>query len=159
MVMSYLAATVGLGPVFDASNPLQLSAQTIAGYQGKLKPAVVIDMQQIHQQCVAGNLTANTAVFALTCMLLNTTYEMCSAQNDHSPEFEFFRHMRNAASHRNTFNFSPHEPKRPAAWAGVALDEALKGSANPLYGTQCVGTFISPGDVIALLADIESKLA
>jgi hypothetical protein len=158
MVMSYLAATIGLGPVFDPANPLQLSPQSIAGYHGKIKPAIVIDMMQVHQQCTEGHLTPTTAVVALTCMLLNTTYEMCRAQNDHSPQFEFFRHVRNAASHRNTFNFLEHEPSRPAEWAGCAIDHTLKGKANPLFGTQCVGAFLQPADVIALLADIERKL-
>ncbi len=158
MVMSFLAATVGMGPVFDPTNPLALSPEKIAWYQGRLKPDTVIDMNQIHQQCTSGALTANAAVTALCCMLINSTYEIAKPHNDNSPEFEFFRHIRNAASHRNRFNFLPHEPSRPAAWSGFVIDHTRHGLANPLANTECAGLLLSPGDILALLHEIELKL-
>jgi hypothetical protein len=158
MVMSFLAATVGMGPVFDPANPLLLSPDKLAWYQGKLKPDTVIDMNQIHQQCVSGALTPNAAVKALCCMLINSCYEIAKPHNDKSPEFEFFRHLRNAASHCNHFNFFAREPSRPAAWSGFSIDHTKKGATNPLANTECVGLLVSPGDILALLHEIESKL-
>lgn len=158
MVTSFLAATIGLGPVFNPSNPLQLSPGTIAWYRGILRSHLAIDMAQIHYQCVSGALSPDTAVKSLCCMLLNSAYEIAKDHNDNSPEFEFFRHLRNAASHRNTFNFSKHEPARPASWGAFSLDHSLKGTANPLYGVECVGTTISVADVVALLHEIEPRL-
>jgi len=157
-VTSYLAATVGLGPVFDPANPLRLSKDTVAWYSGKLKPAIAIDMEQVHRHCLGGALTSNAAVLALTCMLVNAAYEIASDQNDQSPEFEFFRHVRNAASHGNRFRFTAWEPSRPAHWAGLSFDHALKGDLNPLQGSPCVGAVISPADILALLSEIEAKL-
>jgi hypothetical protein len=157
-VTSYLAATIGMGPVFDPANPLRLSKATVAWYSGKLKPAVALDMEQVHQQCLSGALTPNAAVVALSCMLVNTTYEIASSNNDQSPEFEFFRHLRNAASHNNRFRFAAREPSRPAQWAGLTFDHTRRGDLNPLQGATCIGALISPADILSLLGEIETKL-
>lgn len=158
MVMSFLAATVGLGPLFDPTNPLDLSAAKVAWYRGKVKPALAIDMQQVHRQCVSGVFSAEAAVKTLSCMLLNSAFEVAKNHNDRSPEFEVFRHLRNAASHGNRFAFAASEPRRPAAWSTLTIDENLKGAANPLHGIECVGATVSPADVLGLLNDIEVRL-
>lgn len=158
MVMSFLAATVGMGPVFDPQNPLKLSTQTIAGYRGKVRPDFVIDMGQVHQVCTSGALSPDTAVKSLCCMLLNSAYEIAKPHNDNSPVFELFRHLRNAASHRNRFHFLPHEPARPAQWESLVITHNPKGSANPFFGIECVGATVLPADVLALLHEIEGRL-
>jgi hypothetical protein len=158
MVMSFLAATIGMGPVFDPANPLKLSPQSIAWYRGIVRPHLLIDMNQVHHQCISGGLSAETAVKALCCMLLNSAYEVAKPHKDTSPEFELFRHLRNAASHRNQFTFTTREPAGPAAWNRLTIDDSLKGAANPLSGIECVGATVSPADVLALLHDIESRL-
>ena len=158
MVTSFLAATVGMGPVFERENPLALGPDKIAWYRGKVRPDLAIDMGQIHAQCVSGALTADAAVKSLCCMLLNTTYAAAEPHNDQSPEFEIFRHLRNAASHGNRFNFRKDEPKRPASWGAFAIDDKLKGTSNPLFGVECIGATISPADALALLQDIERRL-
>jgi hypothetical protein len=158
MVMSFLAATVGLGPVFEKDNPLALGPDKIAWYRGKVKANLAIDMGQVHAQCVSGALTAETAVKSLCCMLLNTAYAVAEAHNDKSPEFEVFRHLRNAASHGNRFNFRNGEPSRPASWSTFTIDHTRKGNANPLFGVECIGATISPADSLALLQDIERRL-
>ena len=158
MIMSFLAATVGMGPVFEKENPLGLGPNKIAWYRGKVKPDLAIDMGQIHAQCVSGAITADAAVKSLCCMLLNTAYAVAEAHNDHSPEFEVFRHLRNAASHGNSFNFRNDEPKRPASWGTFAIDEKRKGTSNLLFGVECIGATISPADALALLQDIERRL-
>lgn len=158
MVMSFIAATVGLGPLFEPDNPSKLSAEQQAWYLGKVRPDIGIDMGQVHRECISGALSPTTAVKALCCMLITGTYACAEGHNDHSPEFEFLRHLRNAAAHGNRFNFYPGEPRRPASWSGCAIDHTLKGVANPLANTECVGTFMSAGDVLTLLHDIEAKV-
>jgi hypothetical protein len=91
-------------------------------------------------------------------LFVNSTYDALKDDNDHSPEFEVFRHLRNAASHGNRFHFKKREPSRPAAWRGFVIDHNQKGSSNPLHGTPCIGTKIGPSDIMFLLFDIEPKL-
>lgn len=91
-------------------------------------------------------------------MLANTAYESVKEGNDKSPEFELFRHIRNASSHQNKFNFFTHEPSSLAYWNEATIDQNLKGKNNPLYGTQCFGTFFGVPDIIDLLKEIEEKL-
>jgi hypothetical protein len=158
MVTSFLAATVGMGPVFDPKNPLNLSQQTIAGYRGKVRPDLLIDMGQVHQQCTSGALSPDAAVKNLCCMLLNSTYEIARPHNDNSPVFEVFRHLRNAASHRNRFHFLAHEPARAAQWQTLVIPQNPKGSSNPLSSVECVGATVLPADVLALLHEIEDRL-
>lgn len=91
-------------------------------------------------------------------MLANTAYEAVKDKNDKSPEFEYLRHIRNASSHQNTFNFFDHEPSSPAQWKKSIIDHNSKGKSNPLYGTACFGTFVGVADIIYLLKEIEEKL-
>src|SRR6267143_40546 len=75
MVTTFLAATIGLGPVFDPSNPLALDKNKVALYNGRVQPAFAIDMGQVFGQTSGGGITANEAVNALCCMLINSAYE------------------------------------------------------------------------------------
>jgi hypothetical protein len=92
-------------------------------------------------------------------MLANTAYEAVKDRNDRSPEFEFFRHVRNASSHRNQFCFRSDEPSRSAAWRTVAIDHSRQGSDNPLQGAQCFGAYLDVADLLDLLWDIEQRIA
>jgi hypothetical protein len=127
-----------------------------AYFAGKTQPTFAIDMQQIRD--MAGYVGSDGTLRSLCCMLMNTAYESVKTRNNQSPEFEFFRHVRNAVSHGNTFFFKPHEPARAASWRGVKIDHGARGPANPLHGTDCVGGLFAPADAILLLWDIEQKL-
>lgn len=91
-------------------------------------------------------------------MLANTAYESVKGRKTHSPEFEFFRHVRNASSHRNYFTFDKEEPRRPAAWRGFTIDHTKLGKENPLQGSPCFGPVLGPADLVSLLKDIEDQL-
>ena len=158
MVMSFLAATIGLGPLFDPSQPPPVPLKQVAWYVGRLQPTVGIDMAQVRQGCLAGVITADAAVKSLCGMLLNSAYAVAEPHNDRSPEFEFFRHVRNAVSHGNRFYFAAQEPRRAAAWSGLVIDRARMGKRNPLFGVECVGQTLSPADALALLRVIEDRL-
>jgi hypothetical protein len=84
---------------------------------------------------------------------LNTCYQILIDNNLHTnklPEIEFLRHLRNAASHGGKFKLEKDEPRKPANWRKIEITKALQG--KELLG------FISPGDVILLIQDIDSKL-
>ena len=157
MVMAFLAATEGIG-IFEKEDQPASNADKIDWYRGKVKPDLVIDMGQIHALRLSGDLTADTMVKSLCCMLLCTAYTVADAHNDQSPEFEVFRHLRNAAAHGNYFYFKKDEPRRRASWGKFVIDDKLKGSFNPLSGVECVGDTISPADALALLKSIERRL-
>ncbi|OGW38592.1 MAG: hypothetical protein A2X58_10020 [Nitrospirae bacterium GWC2_56_14] len=158
MVTAFLTATAGLGPIFEKEIQLAPGPDRIAWYRGKIKPDLAIDMGQIQSLRASGDLTADSVVKTLCCMLLCTAYTVADVHNDQSPEFEVFRHLRNAAAHGNYFYFKKDEPRRRAAWGRFVIDDKLKGSFNPLSGVECLGDTISPADVLALLQSIERRL-
>ena len=159
MVSTFLASAVGLGPLFDSRNPLRVDAGQAAVFGGFVNTVSAIDMQQVIDQTLGGGITAQDALNSLCAMLVNTSYEAVKSRNDYSPEFEVFRHLRNAASHANRFFFEPHEPSRPACWRAFRIDEMAKGVSNPLQGTPCFGAVIGPADILQLLSDIEPKVS
>ena len=65
--------------------------------------------------------------------------------------FEFFRHVRNAASHDNRWHFTGNAPTRRAEWNGIVLDKSMNNTTL-IYGT------IKPADILYLLRDIEALL-
>jgi len=111
----------------------------------------------------AGALQQLEAEIRLCAMLVNSAYESVSdadrARLQNDPVFQFFYHVRNAASHDNKWLFKAHQPVVPAAWKSFVLDHTLTGSANPLQGQQCIhGSLLLPGDLLFLLRDVEILL-
>ncbi len=85
-------------------------------------------------------------------ILINSTYEKVKKLNlkHSSPTLEFFRHIRNAASHDLVFKLNKAEPKRPAKWKTLVIDSNLNG--KPLFD------FIAIGDLIPILQDVEKDI-
>ncbi|MDI1253846.1 hypothetical protein [Thermomonas sp.] len=70
---------------------------------------------------------------------------------DHSPQLEFFRHVRNAMGHGNSFHFLGNEPTRPAILNGRELTASL-------HGQKVLFDYLGPGDVLDLLDQVEHHL-
>ncbi|MGC1454772.1 MAG: hypothetical protein WA946_06245 [Nitrospirota bacterium] len=157
IVMAFLAATVGMGPVFEKENPFSPGPDKNTWYRGKVRPDLAIDLGQVHALCESGEVSADAVMKSLCCMLLNTAYSVAEAHNDQSPAFEVFRHLRNAASHGNYFFFKKDEPRLPASWGAFVIDDKLKGRFNPLFGAECIGDTFSPADALALMQNIERR--
>jgi hypothetical protein len=158
MVTSFLAAAEGIASVFEKEALLPPATGQVAWYRGKVKPDLAIDRGQAHALRLSGDLTPDTVMKSLCGMLLCTAYTVADVHNDQSPEFEVFRHLRNAAAHGNYFYFKKDEPRRRASWGRFVIDDKLKGTFNPLSGIECIGDTISPADVLALLKSIERRL-
>jgi hypothetical protein len=157
MVTAFVIAIAGLESVLRTDNPMKFKAGEVITLEGKVHPEIRLQPYLIHKLATDGKISSPHAVHSLANMLLNTAYEAVKDKNDRSPEFEFFRHIRNSCSHRNMFNFFPNEPIRPAAWRGRAIDHNRKGSSNPLFGTACFGVYLAAADAVVLLWDIERK--
>lgn len=94
-----------------------------------------------------GKVTDNLAF-----MLVNIAYESVKAKLDKSnPVHEFFRHVRNAASHGGKWAFMGHEPSRHAEWRSKVITNALNGQ-------ELLGPIIAPGDILILLWDVEQSI-
>lgn len=93
-----------------------------------------------------------TVTNMLSCMLANICYASVKDNNDKSEIFEFFRHIRNAASHSNKFTFLGDEPVRPAKWRNIEITKELQG-------TQCFGKFIDCADLISLILEIDKIIS
>lgn len=156
MVATFLLSTVGLGPVYESDNPLQLSAKSAAWYRGNIEPELIVDLEQIRQ--LTQHLVADVAVHELCGMLIISAHAVALERvgSDRSiletRQFEFFRHVRNAAAHGNRFTFKSGEPKRPAGWRTLTLDSKVHA------GAQCFGSLLSAADALALLSDIQKLL-
>lgn len=155
LVAAFLAATTGLGDVFDPNNPRKFSPSIRSAYQGRIQPFFSIDQEQIHKTAL--KLDVNRTVAMLCSMLANTAYEAVQPLPI-TPVTEVLRHVRHAASHGNRFNFRDWEPLRPAAWRALTIDHVRKGAANPLYGVTCFHDTLGPADLVMLLWDIEQIL-
>ncbi len=118
------------------SSPLEVDIQ-------RLSDALVADyptvLEHLNEVAAGGVLIV---AWAITERFYSTT-----------PVWEFLRHCRNAAAHRGHFHFLKSEPRRPARWRDLEVTGELQG-VRLLRNPHEPG-FLSPGDVIYLLADIE----
>jgi hypothetical protein len=129
MVATFLASTVGLGPLFDPKNPLQLDRSRAAFYNGgNGDPQLLIDLEQVYN-LTKSCITANEAVNSLCCMLVNTAFELVEQSNDKSPEFEFFRHVS-----REQLLLQERRAKATRTLASVCHRRHAEGNQQPAVG-------------------------
>lgn len=160
LMETYSAAVCGIQSMADPRNPMAFRPRQIAVITGRVW-RFTSPIYEVHRRLVKGGDPAAARLFEfLTCMLVNAAYEAVKDHADQSPLFEFFRHIRSAASHGNKFYFKSKEPSRPACWRGVTIDHTLKGRLNPLSGKPCFHSDspIHLGDVALLLWDVEQIL-
>ena len=101
------------------------------------------------------------AVRILSQQLVISCYASVEDENNKSPEFEFFRHLRNGCAHGNKFKFISYkdkkshkivnEPSRLAKWNGLEITRSLEK-------TEIIFAFLAPGDILKLLKDISEKI-
>ncbi len=158
MVMSFTISLLGFKSFSQPGNPMKWKPREALRLEGMVSEPLDVNFHQFYTLIQNGHLDQKQHFTNLACMLINSAYETVKERNDQSPEFEFFRHIRNAASHGNKFYFEKHEPKRQAHWRGKVIDEKMKGPQNPLFDVDCFFHFIAVPDAILLLKDIEKKI-
>lgn len=127
---------------------------------------VTVDARADLAECVKlardETLPQRQAEISLCCMLANAAYESIAPSDKDklkgNPVFEFLRHARNAASHRNSWHFFSQEPNTHAEWNQIVLDESRKGDLNPLQNHPCFYGTLQPADLLYLLRDVEGLL-
>jgi hypothetical protein len=152
------ASCTAFAVMFDPKNLANLKRKDCITLKGIATGDRHFFPYEIHTEAVAENISQSDFLGTICMMLANTAYESVKHRNDYSPEFEFFRHIRHAASHLNHFRFAPNEPRNPTSWRGIMIDHTKKGASNPLHGTGCFGRFLGVADIFVLLWDIEQKL-
>jgi hypothetical protein len=164
-VLTYLVASAGLTPVYDATNYSDFLKDVAGVFPGIEAGDLRADLPAFIQQVRGGALPQRQAEQSLCCMLANTAFESVDEAKRKRlkghPVFEVFRHVRNAASHKNVWHFrskKPLEPKFRGQWKGFVIDETLQGDANPLQGSTCFYGTLKPADLLYLLQDIEGLL-
>lgn len=157
MVTSYQAAICGLLIYHPRLGTLEGDP---VGFASTIYPALSFHPREIQERIRAGAISLNTITNSLTYMLINAAYESLQDNYDEQawlqlrlahPEIEFFRHVRNAASHGGRWHFTGREPSRPAIWRGKTLNQGM-------HDTPLFGPVFEPGDVLVLLWDIEQLL-
>lgn len=158
MIMSFMTSLSIVGFVLNNEKLAGLKEKDYISVEGKYVNGRHFFPYDVIKIINLGTFTFPTYINSCCSMLANTAYEAVKDKNDKSPEFELLRHIRNASSHKNIFNFYPKEPTFPASWKGAIIEHKIKGKENPLFGTECFGTFMGPVDIIDLLRDIELKI-
>lgn len=158
MVMSFMTSLSTVSFIINNEKLIELKEKDYVSIEGKWVKPRHFYPHEVIANIKNGNFLLNTYINTCCCMLANTAYEAVKERNDKSPEFELFRHIRNASSHQNKFNFFPKEPSSPASWKHARIDHSMMGTDNPLYGTECFGSLFGAPDVIDLLKEIENKL-
>lgn len=158
LVASFSISLCGCPVIFEEDLNIYHSANQVLSFPGAFAESKHMVPFRLKQQASKGELNKSKHIASCCMMLANTAYESVKDFNDGSEIFEFFRHIRNASSHLNRFQFNHKEPAHPAKWRGAIIDEKQKGENNLLFGQPCFGRFIGVADILELLMDIERKI-
>ena len=158
MVGAFRTALLGFQAFSRSDNPMGWKPQDVLKIESVCTKDLIIDFYDQFRLVQSDQLDQPQYFSSLCCMLMNTAYESVKQYNDNSPEFEFFRHVRNVSSHANAFNFFKSEPRRPASWRTLTIDHRKKGVQYTLFGKKCFMEYLAVPEAIFLLNDIDRKL-
>jgi len=158
LVSSFSISLCGCPVIFEDHIDIYKDPKQILSFPGAFSQNKHLAPFQLRQQAISGNIDKSKHIAACCMMLANTAYESVKQFNDGSEIFEFFRHIRNASSHLNSFQFNLKEPAHPAKWRNAVIAHQNKGQTNRLHDKACFGHFIGVADLLDLLMDIEKKI-
>ena len=157
MVTAYMSAICGLLIFRDE---FKFADSVKAAIACTLSTPLLITPKHMKEIFAVGGFTLGAVSDQLAMMLVNAAFEATKVQYTAEtwlelrcahPELEFFRHLRNAASHGARWSFQGKEPTRHAAWRGKELDASMDGQA-------ALNDDLQPGDLLVLLHDVEEIL-
>lgn len=155
LVSCFSVSLCGSPVIFDKRIEMFLPSDRSLNFPGRFVPSKLMSPHSLRASAEGGGISSSEHIVSCCIMLANTAYESVKQFNDGSEIFEFFRHIRNASSHLNTFQFIHKEPANAACWRNAIIDNQLKGENNPLNGQRCFGNFLGVSDILELLVDIE----
>lgn len=155
LVSCFSVSLCGSPVIFDKRIEMFLPPDRSLSFPGRFAPNKLMVPHSLRESAVRGDINSSDHIALCCLMLANTAYESVKHFNDGSETFEFFRHIRNASSHLNTFQFIHKEPVKPARWRKAVIEHHLKGENNPLYGQRCFGHYLGVSDILELLLDVE----
>lgn len=155
LVSSFSISLCGCPVIFEDEVKVYDSPNRTLGFTGVYSKNKHLAPFHLRQQALNGNIDKSKYIASCCMMLANTAYESVKQFNDGSEVFEFFRHIRNASSHLNNFQFNHKEPSKAAKWREVEINHNLKGVENELYHKPCFGYFFGVADLLDLLLDVE----
>jgi hypothetical protein len=155
LVSCFSVSLCGSPVIFDKRIEMFLPEDRSLSFPGRFVSDKLMSPHSLRVRAESGDFSSSEHIASCCIMLANTAYESVRQFNDGSEIFEFFRHIRNASSHLNTFQFIHKEPANKARWRNAIIDNQLKGEKNPLYGQRCFGNFLGVSDILELLVDIE----
>jgi hypothetical protein len=158
LVSSFSISLCGCPVIFEEEIEVYKMANQILSFPGAYSQTKHLSPFQLRKQALRGDIDKSKHITSCCMMLANTAYESVKEYNDGSEIFEFFRHIRNASSHLNVFQFNHKEPAHPAQWRGAIIEHQQKGDKNALFAKPCFGHFIGVADLLDLLMDIEHKI-
>ena len=130
----------------------------------KQKKRISFSFEKAMIPLIESSVDHNKVISAQTQQLIGHTFEILREHgkipkaSSASPEFEFYRHVRNGCFHGNKFNFLGNEPRFPAEWRDLIIDNNLQGKRVFRESHIEPEFFINWGDAILLLADISKQL-
>jgi hypothetical protein len=155
LVSCFSVSLCGSPVIFDKRIEMFLPPNRSLSFSGRFVPNKFMAPHSLRARAERGDINSSDHIASCCIMLANTAYESVKHFNDGSEIFEFFRHIRNASSHLNTFQFIHKEPVKPARWRKAVIVDDLKGENNPLYGQRCFGNYLGVSDILELLIDVE----
>jgi hypothetical protein len=155
LVSCFSVSLCGSPVIFDKRIEMFLPPDRSLSFSGRFVPNKFMAPHSLRARAERGDISSSEHIVSCCIMLANTAYESVKHFNDGSETFEFFRHIRNASSHLNTFQFIHKEPVNSARWRNAVIEQRLKGESNPLYGQKCFGNYIGVSDILELLLDVE----
>jgi hypothetical protein len=161
-ILAFFICLNGIPALFDSNYVSTIKFDDSINLKGKTTGNNRFKRLELIEQMKVEFPNVKNAVKILIQQLVISCYVSVEDQNDKSPEFEFFRHLRNGCAHGNKFNFRNHkdkktnkviydEPSRPAKWNGLEINQTL-------HGSKVIFDFIAGGDVLKLLIDMSKKI-
>ena len=162
-MLTFLAATAGLTPVYDVGNYPNFMQATAGLYPGKASGNLQANLWRAVDYVRAGHLPQRPAEISLCCMLAITGFQSLDQLTvdkfkDKNNALEVLRHIRNAASHGNKWHFEGGRPKVRCEWGTLVVNAATPGAQHPLHGQQCFYGSIEPADLLCLIRDVEKQV-
>lgn len=160
MISSCMVAIAASPAIFLENNPMKFKPEQTIELTSMFYEGASVYPHETYMNALKGRVSQDHFRHSLCMMLANLAYESAKAQNftAESPKWELLRHIRHASSHNNRFNFRDREPRLPANWRNLIIDDTKKGQDNPLYNTACFGKFMEMAELLWLLKDIEDSL-